>query len=307
MYLCHEADKISFSDFLNVFIRFPQEHISIHWGAEEAIPYRCKVGQGFGLWEKKKIWLLWKVDIYLWVKSPFSEADALHLCPDSSHYGESGHCQSSLWPSGSFKWKEILPLATRCLEQLQGNLHSNIPPYPLLEGKQVRAQVMSAQGSGGGSLRQWQVLKAGALAVYQETSTTAGRAFQAMQIVSKGEGSACVKPWSFFTLCEARVSGCPKLDKDTVLPTIPETGFHLSTSMRHSRSRLLIMVNTYCGALNKRTYYVFSHSWSMCTLKACCKSYSTMSTWHQPIEGMKYFLLSAAPGLVLNAFLQGYG
>lgn len=48
----------------------------------------------------------------------------------------------------------------------------------------------------------------------------------------------------------------------------------------------------------------------MCTLKACCKSYSTMSAWHQSIERIKYFLLSApaaVPGLILNAFLQGYG
>lgn len=48
----------------------------------------------------------------------------------------------------------------------------------------------------------------------------------------------------------------------------------------------------------------------MCTLKACCKNCSMMSAWPQPIDRMKYFLLSApaaVPGLILNAFLQGYG
>lgn len=42
----------------------------------------------------------------------------------------------------------MVSLAAKCLEQLEGNVHSNVPAHPPLEGKQVRGQVMSAQGSG---------------------------------------------------------------------------------------------------------------------------------------------------------------
>lgn len=131
-----------------------------------------------------------------------------------------------------------------------------------------------------------------------------------MEAGSKGKGSACVKPGSFFTPCQAPGVRMPKAGQRYCFQQVPEAGFLLSASMRPSRSRLIIMASTYHRAPNKRTHHGFSHSWSLCTLKAYCKSYSRMSTWHQSIEGIKYFLLSApaaGPGLILNAFLQGYG
>lgn len=138
-------------------------------------------------------------------------------------------------------------LVAKCLEQLEGNLHSNVPPCPPLEGKQVRGHVMSAQGSGGGSLRQWRVLQAGALAVCQGSSTAAGRASQAMEAGSKGKGSARVKPGSFLHHVRPWCQDAQSWTKILFCQQVPETGFLLSTPKRQSRSRLIIMVNTYHG------------------------------------------------------------
>lgn len=150
----------------------------------------------------------------------------------------------------------MVPLAAKYLEQLERNLHSNVPPYPPLEGKQMRGQVMSVQGSGGGSLRQWRVLQAGPLAAYQVT-TAADRAFQAMEARSKGKGSACVKPESFLHHVKPWCQDAQSWTKILFWQQVAETGFLLSTSNRQSRSRLIIMVSTYQGTLNKRTYHVF--------------------------------------------------
>lgn len=49
----------------------------------------------------------------------------------------------------------------------------------------------------------------------------AGNAFRAVEVGSKGKGSACAKLGSFFMLCEALVLGCTQLGKDTITPINP--------------------------------------------------------------------------------------
>lgn len=74
---------------------------------------------------------------------------------------------------------------------------------------------------------------------------------------SKGKGSACVKPESFLHHVKPWCQDAQSWTKILFCQQVPETGFLLSTSKRQSRSRLIIMVSTYQGTLNKRTYHVF--------------------------------------------------
>lgn len=73
--------------------------------------------------------------------------------------------------------------------------------------------------AGGGSPRWWQVHKAWQHHQVTSASTAADSVFWAMELGSKGKSSASAKLGSFFTPCEALVSGCAMLGKDTIRPT----------------------------------------------------------------------------------------
>lgn len=213
MYLCHEADKTGFSDFLKVFIGFPWEaYFHTLRGRRGNL---ILVQNGAGLWFMAK-------------KPAFTEnhISILDLLRESRVPPLKQLLSTSLPKHPEMlRWISSLPqlIATfsfilmgwngaSCCK-MSGMARRNSVQQcasPSSFGKKAsevgspRLHVTQRLQAEGGSPRRWPVCKTGALTAYQATSTStvAGNAFQAMEVGSKGKGSACVKLRIF--LCYAK-------------------------------------------------------------------------------------------------------
>lgn len=181
----------------------------------------------------KKTHLHWKAYIYLgsstWVKSPSSEAAAVYISAQTAwdvmenQFIATAHCNLQF----HFNGRKLCLLLRNVWNGEKEFCAAVCLPILLWEESKWRgnstATCYSEAAGRRCSPRWWPVHKASALTAYRATSTStvAGNAFRAVEVGSKGKGSACAKLGSFFMLCEALVSRCTQLGKDTITPINP--------------------------------------------------------------------------------------
>lgn len=191
-------------------------------------------------------------------QSPSSEAAAVYISALTSRDEPeneviaTAHCNLQLHFNG-IKWC-FLPCN---VQNVSKEICAAVWLTILLQEENPQLRGAQRPQAGGGSPRQWQVHKAGALTAYQVTPTSAaaGSAYWDVEIGSEGKGTACVMLWRFYATRSPK--DAQSQAKILLCQQIPEIAFLLSTLRRQNRSRMRFMGFTYHRGSRKNKIFHF--------------------------------------------------